>query len=80
MKRSADNCPFYPACYIAGDCDQDDWKRSNCGLPKEEQKRLSDKWMANLSLQVERDKIAQRLASEARRGKHDHLLPKRLRP
>jgi hypothetical protein len=75
MKRSADNCPFYPACYVAGDCGRNRWQEADCGLPKAEQKKLRDKWMADLSLSVERNKIALRLAAEARAGKHDHLLP-----
>lgn len=33
-ERKAENCSSYPACYIAGDCSVDDWKRGFCGLPK----------------------------------------------
>lgn len=36
VTRSADNCPFYPACFVVGDCAIDDWKRDNCGLPEPE--------------------------------------------
>ncbi len=32
-EHSRDNCLFYPACYIAGDCSKDDWATSKCGLP-----------------------------------------------
>lgn len=32
-ERAAENCPFYPACYVAGDCDYEGWKTGQCGLP-----------------------------------------------
>jgi hypothetical protein len=72
--RSADNCSFYPACYITGDCPERGWETANCGLPKDEQRRLSLEWRAKLSLECSRNDLATRLRREVMAGKHDHLL------
>ncbi len=67
--RAAENCSFWPACYVCGDCPFDGWKEGICGLGPEDK-------------QAERDKAAQRLAQvskrhrimeRARRGEFDHL-------
>jgi hypothetical protein len=68
------NCPFYPACYIMGDCDFDDWKIGNCGLPQAEKHIRTDKWMEDLRLRSERSKLGQKLKSLASQGKLDELL------
>lgn len=74
MRRAAENCTLYPACYWAGDCNHDHWREADCGLPRAEQVKRRDKWMADLALRIERNRLAARLAAEARAGKHDHLL------
>ncbi|MGE0178962.1 MAG: hypothetical protein AB7O91_03975 [Sphingomonas sp.] len=72
--RSPDNCPFYPACYIAGDCGPDDWKISSCGLPKAEQQQLSTEWRQRLGLGIGRASLSRRLQTMVGSGALDHLL------
>jgi hypothetical protein len=68
------NCPFYPACYWTGDCNLDDWKHSNCGLPKNEKQKRRDKWMDGIKLRSSRFKLGEKLKSLAATGKLDDLL------
>jgi hypothetical protein len=70
------NCPFYPACYWVGDCDLDDWKNGNCGLPADEKTRRRDEWMEKIRLDSARFKLGQKLKSYAQQGKLDELLEK----
>ena len=73
-ERAQENCPFYPACYWSGDCNKDDWKTSDCGLPQDEQKRRFEMRQQETRLRAARFRLAHQLAAEARAGKHDHLL------
>lgn len=68
------NCSFYPACYIMGDCDLDDWKVGNCGLPKAEKTRRREEWLDGIKLTSKRFQLGQKLKSYAQQGKLDNLL------
>ena len=70
------NCPFYPACYWMGDCDLDDWKEGNCGLPEEEKKRRRKAWLEDAKLRSNRFELGNKLKSYAEQGKLDELLEK----
>jgi hypothetical protein len=73
-ERSAANCSFYPACYIMGDCDFEEWRRSKCGLPKAEQTQLRAEWLANLRRDGARHDLIKQYAREVHAGQWDHLI------
>lgn len=74
--RAADNCPFYPACYITGDCNQDDWRNGTCGLPAPLKERVHAEQRAESALRNARWRLGEQLKGEALRGLHDDKLPK----
>lgn len=67
--RARANCPFYPACYVAGDCNLDGWKDGNCGLPDEDKAEERRKFRES----IERTQMRQRLIARVQRGEFDHL-------
>lgn len=73
-KRSASNCPFYPACYWAGDCNYEDWRKFDCGRPVEEQRKLRRERLAESAIQTRRWELGERMKSLAVKGHYDHFL------
>lgn len=69
-----ENCQFYPACWIAGDCDEDDWKTSDCGLPDAEKAEKRGRWLRDLALMSARHDLIKRYEREVWNGEHDHRL------
>lgn len=67
--RAAENCSFYPACYVMGDCPYEGWKEGNCGLGPEDKQTERDQNRAMLAEISKRHRIMAR----ARRGEFDHL-------
>jgi len=67
--RARENCAFYPACYIIGDCEHDGWKSGNCGLSAEDKAEEQRKFRECLELNSKR----LRLLSRVQRGEFDHL-------
>lgn len=67
--RARDNCGFYPACYIAGDCGLDGWKTGNCGLCEEDKATERRKFHEGL----QRVQMRNRLMARVQRGGFDHL-------
>lgn len=67
--RARENCAFYPACYVAGDCEHNGWKSGNCGLSDEDKAAERTRFQQSLAQTVRR----QRLIERARRGEFDHL-------
>jgi len=61
MKRAMQNCPFYPSCFWAGDCDEGNWKTADCGLPLAEQRKLFEARQSDLRLRIARNALGQNL-------------------
>ena len=74
--RSPKNCGFYPACYIMGDCDHNQWQTSNCGLPIELQRARREEWLRDLAMSNARTELAETLRRIAHSGALDCLLGK----
>jgi hypothetical protein len=74
--HSRDNCPFYPGCYIGGDCDLDDWAKSTCGLYPEDKKKKQTEFWSRIRKSAAREKLKNKIVQAINRGELDDLLEK----